>query len=725
MQNANANDGSGVKSEISGKILGSAVQARDVSGGIHMYRADVAPALVPRQLPAAIRDFTGRAADLAALDALIPGEKYESAVQRLNAVVITAIDGSAGIGKTALAIYWAHRVRDRFPDGTLYANLRGYGPGEPATSGEVLEGFLRALGAAVGQIPLGIDEQSATFRSLLDGRRILIMLDNASLPQQIRPLLPAGGGCLVVITSRSSLAGLVISHSAVRISLDLLPLDDAVELLRSIVGPARADADPMALMEIAYACARLPLALRIAGQRVASRTRVSLADVQAEFAQERDRVEVLSASGDESTMVRAVFNWSYNVLQRDSAVVFRYLGLQPGTEITAHAAAALADVSISRARSILETLAEAHLIESVARSRYQIHDLLRVYALERAEDEDPPIKRRRALIRLLEFYLYTADAADRRLIVRNRFSGSPLKAPRHALAFETEEQVADWFRTERATLVAAIHCAAESELYALAWQLSEIIHALFDRDGNRHDWLDTLRRGLQCARRIGDRRAESLMLTRLGDVLTQVGEYAEAIELHSQAVDLADTVADPIWHAEMLDYLGMAYHGAHLYDQAIQCFTESLHMYRSLNDSQWHEAITLNNLGHVYTDTNRPLEAEKLHAQALVVFGTAQDRSREGWSLRLLADAYQAQGNWNEAIICYNRALDVLDPVGYTQEQARASVGLGNCLHQVGDEVRARTEWERANTLFSGIGDPQADEVAARLNRCPMNSTDG
>jgi transcriptional regulator with XRE-family HTH domain len=269
---------------------------------------------VPRQLPAAIRDFTGRAADLLALDALLPTDTTGFAIGQPGTVVISAIDGAAGIGKTTLAIYWGHRMRHRFPDGTLYANLRGYGPGQPATPGEVLDTFLRALGTAPGRIPAEVEERAALYRSLLDERRVLIVLDNANTPEQVRPLLPAGAGCLALVTSRSSMTGLVVGQGAARISLDLLSFDEAVVLLRGLLGDARADAEPQALAEIVHACARLPLALRIAGARAASRPRLRLADLRAELLDQHTRLDALSATGDEATAVRAVFAWSYHAL---------------------------------------------------------------------------------------------------------------------------------------------------------------------------------------------------------------------------------------------------------------------------------------------------------------------------------------------------------------------------------------------------------------------------
>lgn len=323
--------------------------------------------LVPRQLPLAIRDFTGRAAHLAALDALLPGDG--------GTVVISAVDGAAGIGKTTLALHWAHRVQHQFPDGTLHVNLRGYGPGEPATPDEVLNGFLRALGVPAEAIPADVEAQSALFRSVLAGRRVLVVLDNANSADQVRLLLPGTPGCVVVVTSRDSLTGLVITESAHRMTLDLLTQQEALALVTGIIGPQRAAAEPEAVTELIRLCARLPLALRIAATR-----RSTVADVVAELADEHSRLDVLSQGGDERTALRAVFDWSYQRLDAPHARLFRRLGLHPGPDFSLHAAAAVADLEPAKARAMLDDLARAHMIEWTWGGRYRFHDMLRAYA---------------------------------------------------------------------------------------------------------------------------------------------------------------------------------------------------------------------------------------------------------------------------------------------------------------------------------------------------------
>jgi DNA-binding SARP family transcriptional activator len=384
---------------------------------------------VPRELPADVDAFTGRAGELAELDRLLEVAAQAGRHHPEGAgpapVVISAVTGGAGVGKTALAVHWAHRVRDAFPDGQLYVNLRGYDPGEPMTAADALAGFLRALGVTDQDMPADVDERAARYRSILDGRRTLVMLDNAAAAEQVRPLLPGSPSCFVVVTSRDSLAGLVARHGAQRLDLDLLPPDEAATLLRALIG-ARVDADPDAAATLAQQCARLPLALRVAAEFVATRPALTLAQLAAEQ-------RSLDAGGDFRTDMRSVFSWSYRHLPADAARAFRLMGLHPGPDFDAYAARALIGGSLEKARDLLDLLACAHLIHPAQPGRYGMHDLLRAYARHLAVTQDPvtqdPVtqdsatrdagalstradnEKQAALTRLLDYYLAAAAAA--------------------------------------------------------------------------------------------------------------------------------------------------------------------------------------------------------------------------------------------------------------------------------------------------------------------------
>ncbi|HMD91447.1 MAG TPA: AfsR/SARP family transcriptional regulator [Trebonia sp.] len=343
--------------------------------------------LVPRELPAGVNTFTGRSAELAALDQLLAAGGRADRDSAKAAALTCVVAGTAGVGKTALAVHWGHRVRDAFPGGQLYVDLRGYDPGEPVTAAGALAGFLRALGVAARDIPADVGERAACYRSLLDGRRALVVLDNAASVEQVRPLLPGTPSCVVVVTSRDSLAGLVARHGAHRLGLDLLPAGDAVGLLRELIGE-RVAAEPVAAATLAGQCARLPLALRVAAELAAVRPDMDLAELACELADEERRLDLLDAGGDPRTAVRAVFSWSYRRLPADVARAFRLIGLHPGPDLDTFTAAALTGTSAQRAADLLRQLARGHLIYRAAPGRYAMHDLLRAYAAGAARPEE-------------------------------------------------------------------------------------------------------------------------------------------------------------------------------------------------------------------------------------------------------------------------------------------------------------------------------------------------
>ncbi|WP_308190748.1 NB-ARC domain-containing protein [Streptomyces sp. HPF1205] len=382
------------------------VQAGNVSGDIHFHQA--APRggsdPRPRQLPADVHAFVNRTEELGRLNAVLAGREGGQVV-----VSVHVVAGTAGAGKTSLILHWAHQVKDRFPDGQLFVNLRGYDPGEPVTAEQALRRFLRALGVAPGEVPQDMDDAAALYRSILADRRMLIVLDNAATAGQVRPLLPGSGGSLVVVTSRNRLAGLAVRDGARRLTLGTLPEPEAVALLRAVTREYRPEDDEESLAQLAGLCARLPLALRIAAERAASHPHLSLDDLIAELRDESVLWDALSTGSDEDAeAVRTVLTWSYRALAGPAARLFRLLGLHPAPEFGLHAAAALADLTLGRTRQLLDDLVGAHLLEQTAPDRFQFHDLLRAYATQQAHAEEGVQQRQDALHRLLEWYLHTA-----------------------------------------------------------------------------------------------------------------------------------------------------------------------------------------------------------------------------------------------------------------------------------------------------------------------------
>jgi hypothetical protein len=387
------------------------VQAGSVSGGIHFHDhgGQRQGGLTPQQLPGSVRTFVNRTEEMRRLDVVLA----DGDAQHRRVVAVCVIAGTAGVGKTSLALHWSHQVQDHFPDGQLYVNLRGYDPGQPLTALEALHRFLAALGVPASAAPADAEAAAALYRSLLADRRMLIVLDNAASAAQVRPLLPGDSRCLTVVTSRGRLSGLAIREGAHRLTLGTLPEPEAVALLRAVTAGFRPEDDPDKLVELARLCARLPLALRIAAERAASHPYMRLDELIADLCDESGLWEALS-SGDEeeSEAVRSVFAWSYRALPPDAAKLFRLLGLHPGSEFSIGAVCALAGISMRRTRQFLDVLFGAHLLEHTAPDRYEFHDLLRAYAADQAQADEDESGRRAALRRVLDWYLHTADAAQ-------------------------------------------------------------------------------------------------------------------------------------------------------------------------------------------------------------------------------------------------------------------------------------------------------------------------
>jgi NB-ARC domain len=465
----------------------------------------------PRQLPAAVSCFTGRHAELAALTSLLePGPRRQE-----QAVVIAAIGGTAGVGKTALAVQWAHQIADRFPDGHLYVNLRGYDPAEPVTAADVLSGFLGALGASGQEIPDRVEDRSRLYRTKLAGRRVLVLLDNAQDGDQVRPLLPGDACSVAVVTSRDTLAGLVAADGARRLYLDPLPLADAVALLGSLIGD-RASDDPRVAAHLAELCARLPLALRIATELAAARQLTTLAELVDEIA--AARLDSLDA-GEDRADIRAVFSWSCRQLPDAAAEMFALAGLHPGADLDVYAAAALADTTAGQTRRALGQLRRASLIQVTGPGRYSMHDLLRAYAREQSPARDTGGSGCQALTRLFDYYL-AAAAAAMDLLFPAEAHRRPGVAPGTAAVpvMSDEADARSWLDSERANLVAVVvHCADQGwPRYAVS--LSDMLFRYLITGGHLTEAGTIFCHALRAARQCGDQAAEAGALNGLGCV---------------------------------------------------------------------------------------------------------------------------------------------------------------------------------------------------------------
>ncbi|MDG4789320.1 BTAD domain-containing putative transcriptional regulator [Micromonospora sp. WMMD1102] len=673
--------------------------------------AEPAPAVtgmtVPRQLPAPPAAFTGRAYELSELDALVepvPG-----------AGATAVVSGSAGVGKSALALHWAHRNAENFPDGQLYVNLRGFDPGgvrvEPA---EAVREFLDAFGVAARRIPVGLAGQTALYRSIVAGRRMLVVLDNARDAAQVRPLLPGAAGCVTVVTSRNRLAGLVAIDGARPVVLDLFSPAEAGHFLARRLGADRVADEPAEVAEIAARCARLPLALAVVAARAAAYRRFRLADLVAELRAAGDSLDPFDG-GEPAADVRAVLSWSYQTLGPAAARLFRLVGLHPGAELTVPAVASLADLPVPAARRTLAELAQAHLLDERSPGRYARHDLLRAYAAERVEAEESTDQRRTAAHRLLDHHLHSAYAADRLLYPHRDpiVLAEPLPGARPE-SFPDQAAARAWLYAEHRTLHTLVDWAGRTGFDRHCWELAWSLTSFFNLSGYWHDQVAVQRTALAAAGRAGDEAAQAHVHRNLGRAQTQLGRLdqarthlVEAARLFVAVGDRANQAQTQVNIARILEQQGRDLAALH-HDR------RSLGLYRELGHLTG-QARALNNIACMLTRLGDYEEARELCRQALRLneeignrHGAATNWQSLGW-LECAAGAYPA------AVAGCRRALDLFAEVGDRSGTAETLGCLGEA-HRGGGEIRAAADaWQRALELYDEMGHPDADRIRRQL----------
>jgi tetratricopeptide (TPR) repeat protein/transcriptional regulator with XRE-family HTH domain len=610
------------------------------------------------QLPMDVVGFTGRSESLTWLDRLLTAGDGTAAT-----VVISAIGGTAGVGKTALAIHWAHQVRAHFPDGQLYVNLRGYAPTPPTHPSEALAHFLHALGVAAEQVPVEIEEAAALYRTLLADRRILVVLDNARHAEQIRPLLPGSKGCLVLVTSRDRLAGLVATHGAHRLGLDVLAPDEAVMLLASVLGEERVATEPEAAAEVAEACGFLPLALRIAAANLLDQPQHSIAGYVRRL-RAGDRLAELAVDGDPRAAVGVAFDASYATLDPQARGLFRSLGLAPGPDVTAPAAAALTGTQVPAVEQVLERLIGAHLVEPHGGGRYGLHDLLRLYARGRTEAEDSEPERQAALGRLLDWYLHTAATATQLLYPNMvRLVLPPASGQLPVPAFGDRAQALAWLDAERPNLVAAVQDAAEHGPRPSAWLLADALHGYLWQGMHVVDWSAVAEAALAAAEAEGGARAQSAAQLSLADLNLCLGRYRQAIDRYSRALALNQQTGWLEGQAATLSKLGVAYTRSGRLPEAADHHNQALSLNRRIGRLGG-QATNLGNLGVVYLEQGRLQAAFDHHVQALALFRKLGYRGSQGTALGWLGEIDHARGQLDRAVDHANAALAIQREVG-------------------------------------------------------------
>jgi tetratricopeptide (TPR) repeat protein len=665
------------------------------------------------QLPADIGDFTGRELHVEQLCQLLAAGHDDD---NPGAVRVALVAGAGGLGKTTLAVHAAHRMRSQYPDGQLYVDLQGAGP-RPASPSDVLARLLRDLGVDGAKIPGSPEERAALYRTHLNGRRILVLLDNARDAAQVRPLFPGSSSCAVIVTSRSRLSDLV---GGGLVHLDVLDDIEALALFSRIVGADRAAAEPDATAELLITCAGLPLAIRICAARLAARSNWTIRSLANRLNDEHRRLDELKV-GD--LAVRASFEVSFASLPESVTPggvalghTFRTLGQWQAPSIGLSAAAALLGEPEAEVADALEFLVDTHLLESPAPDQYRFHDLLRVYAAERGMADEPKEALTDATCRLAEWYLHTAGSADSVVTPwREHVSLGPVVTGIRPLAFASPEQALQWCEVERENLVPATRQAAAYGCHEVAWKLPVVLLGCFDLLSYRTEWLQTHLIALDSARQAGDRPGEAWVLNDLGMVYSQQG-MPEAIGYFEQSLairrDLGDVRGEAITVNNLADTyirLGRVADGLDQLESAPEVQRKAGYRYG--------EGVALNNLGEAYLALGRTAEAVECLQEARDVFVETSAPHGEDYALHNLARAFLDLGRPEDAVECFQQALAIRRAVGDRHSQALTHMFLGRAQRQVGDLRAARESWTSALAIFDEMGDEaQSAEVSAELN---------
>jgi tetratricopeptide (TPR) repeat protein/transcriptional regulator with XRE-family HTH domain len=652
---------------------------------------------VPAELPPDAFPFTGRRREIDRLDAVLAGISDQP-----TALVMSTVTGPPGVGKSALAIHWAHRARAGFPDGQLYVNLRGYHPTQPMPAGDALTAILIGLGVAPDEIPVDLAQRTARYRTEVADRRLLLVLDNAATEDQVVPLLPGTASCRVLVTSRDSLPGLVAFYGSHRIELSPLPPSDASQFLRRFIGP-RVDVAPDAARTLAQLCSGLPLALRIAAELAVARPESPLDDLVSEL---HDRHSRLSAfdRGAQPGGIGAVISWSLRRLAPAAVRAFRLLGLHPGSTFDVHSLAALCDVDLDTAREIVALLVRSHLVLVAGPGRYDMHDLLRLYAASLADrDDDPADRPAAALRRLYDFHLAAAAAALDVLYPAEaaRRPAPPAGAP--TLQFDDPEEARRWLDCERGLLTSAAAARDVDGWAERASWLSDALYRYLD-GGHNADALRIHGNARDAAVLRADRVGETRALLGLGAAHLWRGELDEAANCFQRALDLCRDDDDGIRRARALNSLGVVERRLGRYDRAAGVQQEAVAL-AVRNADVTGEARALNNLAVTEHLRGRSRAAADHLDRALALFSRAGDRTGQANALHNLGKVEMLRGRTAAAVDRLGRALDLYRRLGNLRGEATTLDCLGTAHTAAGQTDRAAEHFDASLAIFRRIGE--------------------
>ncbi|MFI1393694.1 AfsR/SARP family transcriptional regulator [Streptomyces sp. NPDC020681] len=680
-----------------------------------------APTAVPAQLPHDLRAFTGREGEMAQLAELLPppGEDDSRAYG-----IVSVVAGTAGVGKTAFAVHCAHRIADRFPDGQIYLNLRGFdAPGLPVTPTLALCAALEGLGVPGDKLPQEVDALAAMYRSLLAGRRVLVLLDNARDTAQVRPLLPGAPGCMTIVTSRNQLSGLIVKDGAHHVRLDVLSPAEAREALARRIGDARVSAESDAAVEIVERSARLPLALALVAARAATRPGFPLAAIAEEL---RDSSGQLDAFGDDDGTVdaRSVFSWSYHALTPAAARLFRLLGAHPGPDLTVPAAMSLAGLDATQARRLLSELSRAHLVDEHRPGRYAPHDLLRLYATELLAAHNSEEQRREATHRALTHYLHTGYAASRNLNpiwpVLSLTPPAPGAVPED---IADHEQALTWYQAESQVLQAGIEQAARTAGFERhAWQLAWVFLEFLQRRGHWDQQISTQSTALEAASRAGDREGAAHAHRNLARAQLQTHQTDEALAHLQQALILFEGLGDLAGQGSVHGNIAMARTGQGEVRKGLHHAQLSVGLFRKAGVPALY-ARAMNNLGWTHASLGEYEQALHHCLEALGVVQRLGDRMAEAGTCSSIGYVHHQLRDYHRAVDFYRRALRLDREISDRYNEADTLSHLGDTLLALGDREAARESWGSSLPAFDDLDPDAAKAVRAKLEGLDNGAT--
>lgn len=665
----------------------------------------------PRQLPAAGRHFTGRTPELNRLTAIAHSHGSDTDADAGGQPPIAVITGPGGIGKTSLAVYWGHRCADRFPDGQLYVDLRGFGPGrKPGKTSDILSYLLTALGAGVEQQPPALDAKTAMFRTLMAGTRMLLILDNARDAAQVRPLLPGAGGCMVIVTSRSPLTSLAAVEGAHILHLDVLSEGHARELLALYMGKDRVAAETDAAADVARRCAYLPLALTVAASRAAVLPEMPLASLAEELADAQTLPETLNA-GERNADVWAVLSWSYRAASPAARRIFRLLSIHPGPDVTAESAAYLTGGTVPATKRLLHELTMTSLISEKTRGRYSFHDLLRAYSRDLGATTDTDEQRDEALGRLLDYHVHLAHRAAVTLEPDRAGEIDPpaVESARAAALADPAEALA-WLAAEHRTLLGLVDAAFGSGRYVQACQLSWAMTDYCRRSGGWEDWMHVLRVAMEASSILGDLRAIAHAQRSLGRAYCWRGLLDEGQRNLSEALAMFEAAGDLAGQGHAHRNLAYLYERKCDDAEALRHAELAVLRYRAAAHPAG-IARCLNTLAWYLARTGRCGQAITHGTEALRMLTELGHRSGEAGTWVTLGYAHQRLGAFDRATECVEKGLEILREIGDHDSEADALVQLAETQELAGDHVRAQKAWQRAREILTAINHPAATAI--------------